>query len=187
MLLVSGTAPVSRAIKLRTCAKWRVALDLLGCPTCYCINHVGTCAMYDREPMVFESTTQSKLPCAIRKRRHDGVQAHRMADWLAHVGGRVWVASLQPWYALDAVASQRLTDFFVSQLDVGYDVRGAIEAGVRFPSGADPALWYCSEISKQGLMAAGAVPRGNPSCTPVSLISGLVRDGIYAQPRLITQ
>lgn len=184
LVVVSGKAPVSRAIKARTCTLCDSLRSLLGWPTWKCISHVAICAIYDGEVLLFESTTLSPLPCVVRGRRHAGMQAHRPLEWLAATAGNIWVASLPKYYGIEEHESHDLTDFLLDHIDRGYDPRGAIEAGVRWNHNSDLSTVFCSEIVSQALMVADVIPRDNASMfTPVDLIKSVVRRGIYGTPR----
>jgi hypothetical protein len=184
LLLVSGKAPVSRLIKAGTCSRWDALRSVCGFPTWRCISHIGICANYAGQVLVFESTTLSPLPCVIRGGKRNGMQAHPPREWLESVEGHVWVASLPKYYMATEDESHELTDFLVEHIDSGYDPRGAIDAGLGWRRGCDLSTLFCSEIVAQALMVAEVIERDNASAiTPAALIKEVVRRGIYTTPR----
>jgi hypothetical protein len=184
IVVVSGKAPVSRAIKARTCSYCDAIRSLLGWPTWRCVSHVAICAVYEGQVLLFESTTLSRLPCVIRLVRHEGMQAHNPHDWVASTSGAIWVSSLPKYYGLEERESHALTDFLVDHIDRGYDPRGAIQAGARWADDSDLSTVFCSEIVAQALMVADVIERDNASkLTPVDLIKSVVSKGIYGTPR----
>lgn len=91
------------------------------------LSHIGIIAEHQGEPLLFESTTLSDLPCVIRGRCCKGVQAHRLAERLATYHGRAWHYPLcRELYGFE---SRRLSDFLAGMLGRGYDESGAFRAG----------------------------------------------------------
>jgi hypothetical protein len=184
LVLVSGTAPVSRLIKAGTCSHWDALRSLCGFPTWRCISHIGICANYAGQMLLFESTTLSPLPCVIRGGHRNGMQAHPPRDWLKAAQGHVWAASLRTPYALKEGESHELTDFLLDSIDRGYDPRGAFDAGLHWSRGCDLSTVFCSEIVAQALMVADVIERSDPSAiTPAALIKNVVHAAIYDTPR----
>jgi hypothetical protein len=184
LMLVSGKSPVSRAIKAGTCSHWNAFWSALGFPTWQCVSHIAIVANYAGQPLVFESTTLSRIPCVIRGGKRNGMQAHQPGEWIETTDGNLWVASLRDLYALKETASHDLTDFLIDHLEAGYDPRGALDAGLNWRRGCDLSTVFCSEIVSQALMVAEVIERDDPSAiTPVELITSVVKRAIYSTPR----
>jgi hypothetical protein len=122
LLLFAGNGLGSRAIALTTCSAWELLRGRW-------FSHVGICALYQGQMLLFESTTWCDLPCAIGQRSVQGPQAHPPAQRVEAYRGAVWRLRLDPRRRLNVRESHRLTDFLVEKLGEPYDYAAAALAG----------------------------------------------------------
>ena len=130
--------------------------------------HVGIVAHYQGRPLVFESTMQGKLPCAVSGRQIDGTQAHALDELMATRGGKVWHYPLyRPLYHDE---DRRLTDFLLGSIEMPYDMVGAFRsAGVGLSwiesllRDQDLTAIFCSEWVAAAYCFVGLHPTDNVS------------------------
>lgn len=151
-----------------------VAINLLtyGIPHWH-IAHMGIIGEYHGDPLLFESTTLSNVPCVVQGKLFDGVQAVHLEDRLCGYPGKVWHYPLhRPLYEHE---SYRLNAFLLSRIGTTYDPSGALRAGGKlwswwksFLHEEDVSSLFCSELCAAahthiGLMRTGNVSRWSPN------------------------
>lgn len=122
LLLFAGSGLGSRAIALTTCSTWQLLRGRW-------FSHVGICAVYQGEMLLFESTTWCDWPCVIGQRVVQGPQAHPPVERVAGYRGAVWRLRLDPRRKLNVRESHRLANFLVEKLGEPYDYAAAALAG----------------------------------------------------------
>jgi hypothetical protein len=158
------------------------------------ISHIGIiCADY-AEPLVYESTTTPRPPCAVTGHVVRGAQAHRLDDFLDFKGNDVvWHIPLRrPLYDHEAYRLQESLD---SALGRPYDMLGAFRAGgflFRTMQGLlrreDVSSLFCSEWCAAVLANTGIFQtRSAGKWSPNALVRHLVRSGICDPQKLLQQ
>lgn len=87
-------------------------------------SHVGICAEYKGNILLFESTTLANLDCDILKKPVRGVQSHEPVKRIRHYEGRVWRMPVNAEWQLSASQGERLSTFVMAHLGEGYDFDG---------------------------------------------------------------
>jgi len=176
---VSGRGVVSGIIKLGT----------FGLPRS--ISHVGIVCRYHGTPLVYETTTFDRPPCALQETRVRGCQAHRLDDFLQFEPGAVWHYPLRrELYDHEADRLQRSLD---ADLGTPYDMIGAIRAGgllyrvlQALMRPEDTSSLFCSEWCAQKLTEIGLLAtRHVGSWSPNKLCRRGVLRGIYNKPERV--
>lgn len=178
----------SRAIAYTTCSFgqwWRGEM----------ISHVGICAFFGSEVLLFESKTDATTPCVIQQKLVVGAQAHHPRDVINDYYGKVWRLRLTPREMLDPVESKRLTGYLCESLGTPYDRLGAAFAGSHWTKkwlsnngwlNVDLSAAFCDEWVLAALMDIKKVERFNGSIvTPAWLAWYLVNIGLYQPLELI--
>lgn len=159
----------------------------------WCASHIGIVSQYDRENLLFEST--SALPktelCAIRGVPTSGVQAHTL-DSVMERPGRIWLHRLHRRLYHDEEI--RLTLYLVDLIGRKYDFLGAGRSGTGGPllryvlsyaKPGDLSQIYCSELVSSALNDIGIWSKTENSIAPNSLIYALrLRGLIFRRERL---
>ena len=156
------------------------------------LSHVGVVGEYDGEYdgelLVFESTEQSDLPCAIQGKPVCGTQAHRLDECVEAYCGKVW---LYPLYrSLYAKERKRLNTFLRKYIGTNYDAIGAFRsAGVGWSwlesklRRADLSSLFCSEYCAAAHVSVGIFRTDHVSrWSPNRLVRTERRRGILLKP-----
>lgn len=189
VLVFAGKWWSSRMIALVSCSAgqfWRREL----------VSHMSICAQFDKEVLLFESKTDSDVPCLIQKRIVCGAQAHHPRDVVNDYYGKVWRLRLTKREALDPVESLKLTSFLVESLGTPYDKLGASFAGSHWTKkwlsdqgflNYDLSAAFCDEWVAAALMDIKKIDRFNGSIvTPAWLTWYLVNIGLYQPLELLS-
>lgn len=158
LVLFAGQGLESRTIAAVTCSP----LQLLSGQW---FSHIGICALDLRgRVLIFESTTLCDSPCEILRRTNQGTQAHRPGNRIKNYAGKVWRLRLSPREALAEPASQRLSEFLLSEIGKPYDYAGAMISGtwrLRFASWFYPTMdrLFCSYYVMAALKDVGKVDK----------------------------
>lgn len=166
-----------------------VNIGTLGIPF-WSISHVAIAAAHPNtgRVLLFESTSECPLLCAIQKRAISGVQAHYSGARINTYRGKIWHYQLRK--PLTAEQSVLLTESCVSYLGVSYDKIGA------FRSRATPWSWlerhwrpeslqalFCSEYCAAMEREIGVFPTGDASkWNPNSFVRALSNRAIVKMP-----
>jgi hypothetical protein len=158
----------------------------------YSISHVGILARKNKRSkwLVFEANEDVPYPCAITKRKHDGVQAHSLDLLLERYPGKAWLYRLKGPAILKMEDGQQylsLYDAMCTELGTPYDWMGAKRAGGFFHSAIhallhkqDTSSLFCSELVAMILNEYGILDTNNVSkWSPNRLMRHLVRKQIY--------
>ncbi len=156
-------------------------------------SHVAIVCEYDGAPLIIESTTLCKWPCAIRGVQTDGVQAHHWEDRILEYPGRIERFRLSEHWQLTPAEHSMLKDMLLRYwMGLPYDMRGAILSGtkvlkfVRRWREANLAKQFCSELVAAVLMRLNRMPISDPALyNPAGLIRQLRRCGTYSAPIVI--
>ncbi len=152
------------------------------------LSHVAIVGEYRGREVLFESTTLCDLPCMIRGKLCDGVQAHPIRQRIADYNGKVWHYPLHRTLYVHERA--RLARFLLSHLGAPYDLAGAERAGLVVWS----AVWswlrpthlssfFCSELCAAAHATAGLFPTGHAArWSPNKFCRAERRAGILCQP-----
>jgi hypothetical protein len=169
-----------------------INLSTYGLPR-YGLSHVGIVARKSKRSkwLVFEANEDVPWPCAVTKKKHDGVQAHSLDLLLERYPGKMWLYSRKnDWprfiAAIDLCGSC-LYDALCNELGTPYDWVGAKRAGGFIHSAIramfhkqDTTSLFCSELVAHVLNEFGIFDTDNVSkWSPNSLMRRLVRYGIY--------
>lgn len=95
----------------------------------FSVSHVGIMAEHANALMLFESTTNTQHPCAIRRQYVRGTQAHFIEDRMATYDGKIWVYPLVK--ALRRNERHRLSKYLLGTLGRPYDSLGATRSGAK--------------------------------------------------------
>ena len=169
-----------------------INVGTLGIPF-WSLSHVAVVAAHPNtgHPLLFESTTYCRYRCVIRKEYVKGMQSHYPGSRIQLYHGKVWHYSLRN--TLSDKQSNRLTEFFVGLLGVGYDKIGAFRSRDT-PWGLLEQYWrpenlqalFCAEVSAAGLREVGEFRTGNVSkWNPNSFVRALKRRGIVGKPQRV--
>lgn len=179
VLACAGTSLVSRAIALGTC-QWHQLFRGEW------FSHVAIVAPNIGVLKVWESTSQSTLPCDIQRKMVSGVQAHSPQHWLDAYQGKVWRLRMHEDRKLTPRQAIGLGDWLLSKIGRPYDFTGAARAGLphwvkrlfwRAPNGDS---YFCDELVAEALQARHLPLVFNPSrITPAWLARELVDINLY--------
>lgn len=155
LLLFAGRDWDSRAIAAATCS---IPQLLAG----HWFSHIGIVGEHYGRPLVFESTTLCERPCAIRKARVSGPQAHTPELRVASYGGSVWRLRLASRLQIRGDEGDRLTEFLLSKIGESYDYSGAAICAtrlLRLARWVRPSLdrLFCSHYAMAALKDVGRV------------------------------
>lgn len=152
------------------------------------ISHVGIMGEHQGEPLLFESTTLSDLPCVLQGKPFKGTQACRLDERLASYTGRIWHYPL--YRRLFVAEAERLNQVLIDHIGISYDHIGAVRAGGKawswfesFLHEEDLGHIFCSELCAAahreiGMLRTDNVSRWNPN----RLIRYERRERILAKP-----
>ena len=161
VIAFAGREWASRAIALGTC-KFSQLL------TGRWISHMGVIAPHDGQALLFESTTFTDMPCAIREERVNGVQAHNPYQRLAQYEGRAWI--MRPRKRVSEAQAEALAAFCLGSINAPYDYRQAVLSAVPHWIkrlgwiAPDQSLLFCDELVSMALMDAQIIGHDyNPS------------------------
>jgi len=173
----SGRGFASAAINLAT-----YGIPGFGC------SHVAIFGVTDdKRLLVFESTSLSSIPCAIRGSVFSGTQAHELDAMLQDYDGKVYHYPLyRPLYIAE---NERLTQFLMETLGTSYDMTGAFRtAGVGLSwvesllRPQDLTQIFCSELVAAALTYVGIFPTTNVSrWNPNRLVRTLHKHGLVGR------
>lgn len=152
------------------------------------VSHVGIMGQYKGQLYLFESTELTDLPCAIKRKRIKGSQAHKLQDRLKVYEGKAWHYPLSaPLYTAER---QRLNRFLRDTLGRPYDRLGAFRSGdglsiVERWTREDQLAWlYCSEWVEAAWRYLGRLQQWDiGDLSPNELIRAGYRHGIIGQRR----
>jgi len=178
IIACSGSCIQSDIINLFTCGVPRRSL-----------SHLMILAEDANDLLLFESTTQCDMPCAIRGLRLSGTQAHYIGPRLQGYRGKVWHYPLAT--PLRTFERRHLSRFLKSELGRPYDAEGAIEAGGKLWNAICRRLHpeslsalFCSEWVAAALKSIERFDTPSASAwSPNGLIREANRRGILAKPR----
>ena len=159
----------------------------------WCLSHVAVVAAHPStgQPLLFESTLSGNRRCVIQKEHVKGMQAHYPGLRIQLYHGKVWHYSLRN--TLSDKQSNRLTEYFVGLLGVGYYKIGAFRSRAT-PWGLLEQYWrpenlqalFCAEVSAAGLRVVNEFRTGNASkWNPNSFVRALRRRGIVGKPQRV--
>lgn len=141
--------------------------------------------------LIFESTTQCGLPCAIRKVQFSGTQAHYIESRLESYRGKVWHYPL----AVPLSRSERrtLSAHLISEIGRPYDLAGGERAVGKVWSMLNSHLHpeslsalFCSEWVADGERVVDRFATKDASrWTPNFLMRAMLKRGDVKQPRRI--
>ena len=151
-------------------------------------SHVGLLIEYKGRPLVIESTTLCKIPCALLDKVIDGVQCHDPAERVQRYDGRVYrlpmLAPLRRRQATD-LASYAIENF----LGESYNLPGALMSGTSFVKFLrcvpypDLASVFCSALCAHLLMFANRLNWSDPNYyNPANLVRALRRQATHGKP-----
>lgn len=182
VLLFSGHDRVSQLIKLGSVPPWYWPCFRAE-PHWRWISHVAICFDYHSETLLVESTTLNDVPCAIRKVKVAGVQAHDPRERIAAYNGHVWRMRPARGWDLSNTKRDELTKFLYWQFDQPYDALGAIRSATWFPGEYSRQVRFCSDLNAASLSRVGLLAVSNPKkFTPSGLVGLLHRNGNFPAP-----
>jgi hypothetical protein len=102
-----------------------INLSTYGIPR-FSLSHVAILAEHKDDLLIFESTTQCGIPCAIRGVHFNGSQAHYIDSRLESYRGKVWHYPLA--IPLRSHERRQLSEYLVETIGRPYDVEGGVFA-----------------------------------------------------------
>lgn len=153
------------------------------------ISHVMIVGEDGNDLLLFESTTDCDIPCALRGVTYNGTQAHYPYHRLALYRGKVWhYPLLQP---LRAYERRELSKYLISTVGRPYDSIGAERSGLKIWSHINAKLHqentaklFCSEWVASALREIERFDTLSVSkWSPNALVREAQRRGIVGYPR----
>jgi len=138
--------------------------------------------------LIFESTTQSDLPCALRGIKFNGTQAHYIGSRVASYQGSVWHYPLSK--KLRSAETKKLYHYLVANLGKPYDSLGATRSGGKIWSiinrnlhAESHSALFCSEWVAAALQHIERFDTRSTEWSPNALIRELTSRGTLTKPR----
>lgn len=157
------------------------------------ISHVAIAAPHPEwagQLLLYESTTQSPLACAITGKSIEGVQAHRIDDRLSNYNGALWRYELER--PLSPTKAACLGEYCGRMIGIPYDAVGAFRSRELtcverwLFRKEDVSAVFCSEFAAAALRYTGELRSRNVSrFNPNRLCRELVRRGVCKHPQRI--
>lgn len=153
------------------------------------LSHCGIIGEHKGQLMLFESMTNSNLPCEINGGLFQGSQAHSIIEAVTQYQGKSWHYPLSR--RLFAHERERLTEFLHATVGVPYDRIGAFRAGgIGFSwlesklRARDLSSLFCSEWCANAHGEIGIFPNDNGArWNPNYFVRTERRMGLLQRPR----